>query len=151
MVDYGTNTNQQGDVLLYHGDKDAGEINESGGIIEMTQRYETMAYLALFGGNQEDDGSSATEKLQFWGNEGEPPERQYRGRFQVRLSGAPLTSASLKDLETDALYDLESAFLPDYALSVSVSASILSPKKVKLVIVIITETAEYLMTMEAEA
>jgi phage gp46-like protein len=152
MGDYQTNTNQQGDVLLYHGPEDCGEINEADGIIQMTQFYETMAYLALFGGNQEDDGSAATEKLQWWGNEDEPEERQYRGRFQARLSGAPLTSASILDLEADAKYDLESVFLPDYAASVSVSASIVAPKMVHFEINIEAKSGEvYSMEFEAAA
>lgn len=150
MGDYGTNTNQQGDVLLYHGSEDSGEINESGGIIQMTTFFETMAYLALFGGNEEDDGSAATEKNQWWGNEGEPEEQQYRGRFQAMLTGVPLTSASIVELESAAKEDMEGAFLPNYANSIDVDASIVAPDTVSLVIDIEALTGEhYKINLEA--
>jgi hypothetical protein len=152
MGNYQTNTNQQGDVLMFHSNEDCGEILESNGIIEMTTFYQTMAYLTLAGGNQDDDGSEATAYLQWWGNEGEPVERQYRGRFQRHLSGSPLTSASIIDIEADAKHDLEAAFLPDYAMSVSVSASIVAPKMVQLDVGIVALNGEtYPMVLKFEA
>jgi len=131
MGDYQTNTNQQGDVLLYHGPEDRGEINEANGIIEMTRGFETMAYLCLFGGNQDDDGTEATKKQQWWGNEGEPDEQQYRGRFQSYLKGEPLTSALIPEMEAAAIEDLASVFVPFYAESVTCSISLFTPKMVK--------------------
>jgi hypothetical protein len=152
MGSYKTNTNQQGDVLMFHSNDDCGEILESNGIIEMTTFYETMAYLTLVGGNQDDDGSEATANLQWWGNEGEPVERQYRGRFQRHLYGSPLTSASLVEIEADAKHDLEAAFLPDYATSVYVSASIVAPKMVQLELGIVELNGEtYPLTLKFEA
>lgn len=152
MGDYGTNTNQQGDVLMYHSSEDCGDIKESGGIIEMTTFFETMAYLALFGGNEDDDGSQSTEKKQWCGNEGEPVEQQYRGRLQAMLSGVPLTSASLPVIEEAAKDDVEAAFLPDYASSIAVVASIIGPDMVSLVIDIEALTGEhYYVKLEAAA
>lgn len=136
MGDWQANTNQIGDVLMYHSSEDCGEINESGGVIEMTEWYDTMAYLTLAGGNYDDDGSDATSHLQYWGNEGEPPERQYRGRFQRWLSGQPITSASLLQLEADAKYDLEQVLIPRYAQSLTVTARIKAPKMIELILVV---------------
>ena len=132
MGDYQTNTNQQGDVLLYHGSDDRGEINEANGIIEMTKFYETMAYLCLFGGNQDDDGTEATKNSQWCGNEGEPEEQQYRGRFQSYLKGAPLTSALIPEMEAAAIEDLAAGFVPGYAESVTCSITLLTPKMASL-------------------
>lgn len=132
MGNYQTNTNQQGDVYIYHGPEDRGEIVEAGGIIEMTKRYESMAYLVLLGGNEDDDGSQDTEKKQWWGNEDEPEERQYRGRFQQYLTGAPITSATVPVMEAAALEDMSEAFVPLYASEVIVSLTLLAPKMVRL-------------------
>lgn len=142
MGDYQGNTNQQGDVLLYHGTEDCGEINEANGIIEMTTGFETMAYLALFGGNEDDDGTAATEKQQWWGNEGEPVEQQYRGRFQSYLKGATITSATLPEMEAAATEDLAAAFVPEYAESIECSLSIVASKTIGLSIKINLYNAE---------
>jgi len=152
MGDYQTNTNQQGDVLLYHGAEDRGDINEANGLIEMTTGFETMAYLALFGGNDDDDGTAATEKQQWWGNEGEPDEQQYRGRFQSYLTGEPITSATLPEMEAAAIEDLAAAFVPLYAESVTCSLSLVTPKMVKAEIQINLYNAEpVLIALEVEA
>jgi len=152
MVNYQTNTSQGGDVLMYHGPQDRGDINESGGIIEMTQAFETMAYLCLFGGNEEDDGSEATAKLQWCGNDGEPEELQYRGRLQSLLDGTPLNSSSVRTLEAAALEDLVPEFVPNYAASVSVSVSVRTPKHISIYITIELHNAEVVpITLEAAA
>ena len=152
MGNYQTNTNQQGDVLLYHGPEDRGDINESNGIIEMTRGFETMAYLALLGGNSDDDGTAATEKKQWCGNEGEPVERQYRGRFQSYLNGAPITSGIVPEMEAAATEDLSAAFVPEYAESVTCSISLPGPKRVSLEIQINLYNAEAIpITLEVAA
>jgi hypothetical protein len=133
MSDYGQNAIQVGDVLMFHGEHDVGDINENGGIIEMTSMFETMTYLTFFGGNHGDDGSAATTKQQWWGNDGEPEERQYRSRTQNLLSGNPINSASLKLIQEAAQADLEDAFIVGgYADSVEVTVRIIAPKRIAI-------------------
>ena len=55
--------NQHGDVLLYH-TPDGGEIEMVNGLVTMSGGLETMAYLCLFGGNEEDDGRPGHDQLQ---------------------------------------------------------------------------------------
>jgi hypothetical protein len=137
--DYGANIPQQGDVYLFD-DTDGGNIEVSNGFVTMTKYVETLVYLCWFGGNREDDGSKATEKLQWWGNEGEPPERQYRGKLQSLLYGRPVTSALLPKIEEAALDDLKNGMPKSLFASASVYASAPSPKRVNLRAEILTKT-----------
>ena len=132
MGDYSTNAIQEGDVLMHHSE-DRGDITELDGFIVMTKSFETMIYFSHFGGNEDDDGSEATKKNQWWGNEGEPEENQYRSRLQAMLDGRPLTSATLPLLADAALEDLERDFVPVLAKSAEVTlVEIISPKHFKI-------------------
>jgi hypothetical protein len=133
MGTYSTNALQAGDVLMVHAD-DRGDITERDGFIVMTASFETMIYLSLFGGNEDDDGSEATEKLQWWGNEGEAVENQYRSKFGALLTGLPVTSGSIKTLEEAAKEDLERDFVRGgYASSITISTIKLeSPKRIAI-------------------
>jgi len=97
----------EGDVLI-HSTNDGGEINFNDGVIEMTQGFESIVYLLLFGGNYKDDGTDATKKYQWWGNllEENNPERKLHSRFQNLLYGLPATPANLKRLQVAAEQDL---------------------------------------------
>jgi hypothetical protein len=104
------NTVQQGDVLIYQS-IDNGNMNIEDGITEMTQSVESMIYLALVGGNQEDNNTPATDHLQWMGNEDEEPQFQYRSKFQAWItSGKPITSGTLKEGRDAATDDITSAF-----------------------------------------
>jgi hypothetical protein len=142
MADYRSNSIQQGDVYLFDG-PDGGDIEISGGYVSMTQFIETAVYLCWFGGNFDDDGSQATEKKQWWGNEGEPKENQYRGKLQSLLHGRPLTSALLPKIEKAAEDDVRNGLSKDILDSVSVSASASSSKRVDLRATILTKTGIY--------
>lgn len=134
MGDYGTNAIQAGDVLMFH-QEDRGEIIEDGGFIQMTDGYETMAYLSLFGGNEKDDGSEATARLQWWGNEDEEPENQYRSRFQALVaSGRPVTSEFVTELAAAAEKDLGDDFVAGgFASAVKIlSIRLVNPKRIAL-------------------
>jgi phage gp46-like protein len=143
MVDYGTNAIQQGDVYMFDG-PNGGDIKEErrsyssgsepivSSFIVMTKFIETAVYLCWFGGNEDDDGSQATAHRQWWGNEGEPKERQYRGKLQFLLDGRPVTSALLPQIEKAATDDIKNGMPKEVLASVSVSASAPSPKRVNL-------------------
>lgn len=91
------------DVRLYQ-TNDGGEVDFSGGNPVLSNvEIETAAYLSLAGGNIEDDGSEATDALQWWGNRTETdPVRQYRSRFQSAVQAS-------KNLEEDVLRIVEAA------------------------------------------
>jgi hypothetical protein len=133
MADYGQNAVQVGDVLIYHSDQDCGAFVVTGGIVEMTPLWETYVYLTLLGGNQGDDGSPSADKQQWCGNEGEPPERQYRSRTQAVINGRAMNSASIKEAQEAVQADLEDAFIKTgYADSVTASVRLVAPKKVEI-------------------
>lgn len=116
-------TDQQGDVLLYQ-TVDGGEINVVNGITEMTAGLDVAAYLSLFGGNEDDDGS-ADNSRQWWGNAIEPDTaghlRGETGYLLNRLTAAPY---NISRLEQAATRDLAWFVSSGLATSVSVSVSI---------------------------
>ena len=131
MADYSQNADQKGDVLHYLED-DTGKILVENGFTIMTSGFETMALYALLGGNDEDDKSESTEHLQWWGNEGEPEDRQLRTRTQPLLYGTPLNSANIEILENATKADLEDTFVfGGYADAVTVSVRLTGPKTVE--------------------
>lgn len=125
---------QQGDVLLYQTNDD-GDINVDGGIVAMSGGLETAAYLSLFGGNEQDDGRK-DNPLQWWGNLGEDPERQYRSETQYLLRSVPAIPANLRRIEEAAVRDLGWFVSSGAATSVSAAASMPGLNKVRLAVTI---------------
>lgn len=125
---------QQGDVLLYQ-TNDGGDINVDSGIVVMSGGLETAAYLSLFGGNEQDDGRK-DNPLQWWGNLGEEPERQYRSETQYLLRSVPSIPANLRRIEEAAVRDLGWFVSSRAATSVSAAASMPGLNKVRLVVTI---------------
>lgn len=114
---------QQGDVLLYQ-TTDGGEINVAGGLVEMSGGLETMAYLCLFGGNEDDDGLDSSP-YNWWGNIDETvPEREYRSETQYLLQSIPATTGNLKRIEEAAERDLSDLVTVGAATEITVTASI---------------------------
>lgn len=124
MGDYGNNAKQDGDVLMYQSDN-YGDITAEDGIIAMTSDFDTMAYLTLFGGNDDDPGGYDKSR-QYWGNFSEPDMvKHYRGEFQYLLESIPATSGNLTLLQDAATRDFERAFVDTkIANSVTVTATI---------------------------
>lgn len=124
---------QQGDVKLYQTD-DGGEIDVRAGLVGMSGGLETAAYLSLFGGNEDDDGRDESP-FTWWGNLDEiDPARRYRSETQHMLQALALTSGNLRRVEDAAIRDLAWLTSSNAASSVSVSASILGPNRIKLVV-----------------
>lgn len=94
------------DVRLYQTD-DGGEITIEGGRFMLDHSPETAAYLSLFGGNEEDAGTTATESLQWWGNLLEQDRaRHLRSETQYLLRSLPAVTANLRRIEDAAGRDL---------------------------------------------
>jgi len=76
------------DVYLFQTNDD-GEICIENGIVSLTGGLDTAAYLSLFGGNEQDDGSQNTS-LNYWGNILENDKAfQYRSQTQYLLRSIP--------------------------------------------------------------
>lgn len=121
---------QQGDVLLFQ-TTDDGEINVSGGLVEMSGGLDTAAYLSLFGGNEDDDGLEANP-ANWWGNIGEIPERQYHSRTQNLLQSIPAVTGNLRRIEDAAKQDLSWFVASGAAISLEVVASMPGLNKIKI-------------------
>ena len=99
-------TFQQGDVLLKN-TGDGGEITIENGVVKMTGRFDTAAYLSTHGGNLDDGGESDTTKT-WWGNIDENiPERKYRSKTQYRLKSLPAISANIPKIQNAVDDDLQ--------------------------------------------
>ncbi len=126
-------TKQQGDVLLFQTDDD-GDINVSGGIVEMSGGLDTAAYLSLFGGNEDDDGRD-DNAFTWWGNLDEiDPARRYRSETQNLLRSLPATTGNLRRIEDAASRDLAWFLEERVASSVAVVVSIPAINRVKIAI-----------------
>ena len=132
---------QQGDVYLFQTDDD-GEINVTGGIVEMNGGLETAAYLSLFGGNENDNGLDQNEN-EWWGNISEvQPSRKYRSETQNLLRSIPATSGNLRRLEDSASRDLAWFVQENVASSVTIVATIPELNTLKLTVNINAEGRE---------
>lgn len=132
---------QQGDVLLFQTNDD-GDISVVGGITEMTGDFRTMAYLCLFGGNEEDDGRENNPKT-WWGNRDEvDPDFKYVSETQHLLRALTATSGNLLKLEDAAGRDLKVFTSKGIASSVSVVATIPALNRVAITIEITAEGEE---------
>jgi len=94
------------DVLLSQTVND-GDISIIDGLVEMTDDFRTGVYLALFGGNEIDDGRD-NNPLSWWGNLNETnPINKYVSETEFLLKSLPVYSINLFRLEDAALRDLE--------------------------------------------
>lgn len=124
---------QQGDIVLFQ-TPDDGDICVTDGMVLMSGGLETSAYLALFGGNEDDAGDT---NLQFWGNYSEnEPSKKYTSEFQYLLNKLPPISANLLLLEASALRDLNYMITEKIANSITVFASIPDINKINVLITI---------------
>ena len=140
---------QQGDVLLFQ-TNDNGDVAIENGVVRMSGGLETMAYLCLFGGNKDDDGSQNNPQ-QWWGNLAEEPARQYRSETQFLLRSIPAIPANLRRIEQAASRDLSVFTEQNIADEVSVEASIPALNRVALAVQIDNETFKYIENWRADA
>lgn len=132
---------QQGDVLLFQTDDD-GEIIVENGLVEMSGGLETMAYLAMFGGNEDDDGRP-NNPANWWGNFDEiDPAKQYRSETQNLIQALPASTGNLRRIEKAAERDLAVFTEKNIASFVSVAASIPGINRIKIAVKITANGVE---------
>ena len=132
---------QQGDVKLFQ-TTDDGDISVVNGIVEMSGGLETSAYLSLFGGNEDDDGSDGSP-FSWWANLDEQDiADQYRSETQNLLQSIPATSNNLIRIQDAAGRDLSWFLTNNVASSIDVEASIPGLNMVRLDITIKAEGEE---------
>lgn len=131
---------QDGDVKLFN-TVDGGEINVEAGLFLMDGGLESAAYLALFGGNEDDTGTSG-DREQWWGNVDEPAPRTYRSETQHLLRSIPAISANLRRIEDAAKRDLNFFISERIANRLSVSVALTALNTIKLNVTIEAEGAE---------
>lgn len=138
------------DVLLFQTDDD-GDIEIIGGLVTLTNTPETMAYLCLFGGNEQDDGRE-NNPATWWGNVEEPdPQRRYISETQHLLRSLPAVPFNLLRLEDAARRDLAVFIDSGLAKVVEVSASIPGLNRVRLVINIDDVELQFAQSWEVAA
>lgn len=121
------------DVLM-HQTPDGGEIDITDGVVALSPGLESMAYLCLFGGNEDDDGSDGNP-LQWWGNFDETDAaRVQRSETQHLLKSIPATSGNLQRIQKAAERDLQVFIDENIATSVDVSVNITALNTVSIVI-----------------
>lgn len=129
------------DVLLRQ-TNDGGDISIQGGLLELSEGFETAVYLSLFGGNEDDPADTDTTQ-QWWGNLLDvEPERAYRSETQFLVKSLPAIPFNLRRIEQAAARDLK--WMTDTALarSVTVEATIPAKDRVLIGLVIITATGQ---------
>lgn len=124
---------QQGDVLLQQ-TNDNGEISVVNGVTEMTGSFDTMVYLCLFGGNEDDDGSADNPET-WWGNLDEvDPDLRYVSETQNLLKSLPAISSNLLKIQAAAERDLAVFINKSIASSVTVAVSIPALNRVNIAV-----------------
>jgi hypothetical protein len=122
---------QQGDVLLFQTNDD-GDIVIEDGITQMSGGLATAAYLALFGGNEDDDGT-LNNKFQYWANWNEnESSKKYQSETQYLLKSIPATSGNLRRIEQAAIRDLAFFIEIGAASDISAVATIPGLNKVRI-------------------
>lgn len=139
------------DVLLFQTNDD-GDMNITGGIVELSGGLQTCVYLSLFGGNEDDSGGSDLSKS-WWANLNENnPARQYRSETQYLLQALPAIPANLRRIEDAARRDLAWLLSDKVATSVTVEATMPGVNQVRLQVGIgADQTVEFLANWNARS
>jgi hypothetical protein len=115
---------------------DGGEIESINGLLTMSSGLDTSAYLSLFGGNEDDDGSDSTVN-QYWGNLlEEEPSRQYRSETQFLLKSIPATTSNLGRIQDAVTRDLQWYIDDNISTEVIATVTLVGVNKVNINIVI---------------
>jgi len=125
-----------GDVLLQQ-TNDGGDITFVNRAISLTDGFEVAAYLSLFGGNEDDDGSPSSV-LGWWGNLIESEDRfKLISRTQYLLRSIPITVPNVLRLQRAAEADLVWFVTSAIASRVTVSVTVVGLNRVQFAVTIV--------------
>lgn len=120
------------DVLITI-DAGGGDMEVLNGAVTMTDSLETAVGILLFGGNVADDGTKATESLQWWGNVIErDPSKRIRSRTQAIIRSLPLIPRTLSRIDDAAAADLAVLSEEGIAKSIAVGTTIVNARAVRV-------------------
>ena len=123
----------QGDVLLLS-TPDGGDLKIENNFVVGTGGFETATYLTLFGGNKEDNGTSATIKKSWWGNQldNNEPNKKLSSRTQNFMLSNPATPGNLTKIIENA--NLDMAWFIDEGIcdTIEIQGRIPEPDKLEL-------------------
>lgn len=121
--------------IAFHESGDGGDINLRAGDIDIVKGLFNQCYLALFGGNIEQNTELSlqgkSDRQDWWGNEYLNQEQQFNSNFERTISEVTLTSGGIAKLVTAAKKDLQ--YLSDYA-DVDIQGSIPQLNRFQLLI-----------------
>lgn len=124
------------DLMIYENGS-GGELNLLNEDLETIQGLTNQVYLALFGGNIEqdtsDDLNELDQRLDWWGNSLLVKENQFNSIFERTLKTTVLNSASIISLENAAKEDLK--FLEEYT-EIEIEAQITGVNKLDLYVTV---------------
>lgn len=107
-----------------------GDVDYIGGDFRLTHSFDTMVYIALFGGNVEVKNGGLfngqeEQNVDWWGNTllmQETPSTKYVSLTEKTLSSIAMTSSSIEKIKRAVIEDLN--FMSQFA-NISVSVSII--------------------------
>ena len=139
------------DVRLFQG-ADGGDIELTAAGVTLEDGLASACYMSLFGGNAEDDGSTATAHLQWWGNalEAAGSPRRYRSQTAAVIEGLPLTSSNVRRLQDAAENDLAWMVAEGVASAVEVAVSVRGTSSVQIDVEVTVSTMVYAFTFTRE-
>ena len=128
------------DILIYESG-DGGEFQLMNDDIATVSSLTNQVYLALFGGNIEQDSTTeieiGDERDDWWGNE--YVEVPFNSTFERTLNNVALNSSGLRQLENAAKDDMR--YFSDYA-DIEVSATIPDVNKLEITISLNQKSAQ---------
>jgi len=127
------------DVLLFQTNDDS-DVTMVAGQLQMTDGFETMIYLALFGGNEEDPGGD--DKSQQWWANFLSEDHQYRSETQHLLLSIPAIPANLNRIKQAVKRDLQVFIDEEIANTVDVEVTMPTLNRVNITVVIKAEDEE---------
>ena len=122
------------DIMFFESGS-GGNISLQNDDIQTISGLSNQVYLALFGGNLQQNTSEELavldEKQDWWGNSLLPTEQQFNSVFERTIRETPLTSGGIQTLVNAAKEDLN--YLTDYA-DIEISGSIVQPNRFELLV-----------------
>lgn len=127
--------------ILFLENFNGGDIEVKGNTVVTTEGFETMVYLALFGGNTQANTPTARnadeQAFDYWANSllwPQTPEVQFNSLTERTLQNTPLSSAGRLTIEEAVKADL--AFMAPFA-RIAVTTAITGPDRLQININII--------------